>query len=81
MMRMASTYPGRQPDPVEVFIDFELMVLLGHATALSIFFVEMMKWLMILPVLIILICYVAGIVVIEKSRQRCAPAVKEELTP
>ena len=52
------------------------MVLLGHVTVLSIYFVETMKWLMILPVLIIFICYFAGVVLIEISRQRAERAVK-----
>ena len=45
------------------------MIALGNLTVLSIFFVETMKWLMILPVLVVLVCYVAGIVLIETSRQ------------
>jgi len=51
------------------------MVLLGHATLLGIFFVEAMKWLMILPVLVILGCYFAGVVLIEISRQRAGPPI------
>jgi hypothetical protein len=50
------------------------MILVGHLTVLGIIFVELMRWLMILPVLVIVSCYVAGVLLTERSRQRGKPA-------
>jgi hypothetical protein len=42
----------------------------GHLTVLSIFLVEAVQWLMILPVIVVLVCYGIGLVMVERSRQR-----------
>jgi hypothetical protein len=46
------------------------LILLGHLMVLSVYFVKAMQWLMILPVLIVLVCYFSGVVLVELSRQR-----------
>jgi hypothetical protein len=48
----------------------QVLMGVGHLTVLSIFLVEAVQWLMILPVIVVLVCYGIGLVMVERSRQR-----------
>jgi hypothetical protein len=50
----------------------------GHLTVLSIFVVEEVQWMMILPVLVVIVCYGVGVVLVERSRLRSGPTDRRD---